>query len=411
VVYGPTSDSEKPTFLDELISQFRLVHSGPWLVTSNFNMIYQGADKNNDRLNRRLVGQFHHFLNDSVPKEIHLSGRLYTWSNERSHPTLERIDRAFMSMHWDEIFLNYDLQALSSSCLDHAPLLLRTDPDHQFKKRFTFRSFWTRCDGFLEVVQRAWHYPLWNATPFARLDWLFRNTARFLKSWSDRFLGNVRLQLALANEVVSRLEAARGRRALAMHEECLCKELKLKALELSSLQRTIARQESCVAWIREGDAPTRFFHAHANARRRHNFIRSFVPDGCVVIDEEAKAEVALDFFENILATPPTRARRIKLDQLDLSHVDMTGMCSRLVWAVIRALPPDKAPGLDGFSARFLQAAWPVIRHDLMMAFDSFWHLDARNLHSVNEALLTLLPKSAEALTVKDYIYLVDPHCG
>jgi hypothetical protein len=37
-----------------------------------------------------------------------------------------------------------------------------------------------------------------------------------------------------------------------------------------------------------------------------------------------------------------------------------------------------------------------------MAFDSFWHLDARNLHSVNEALLTLLPKSAEALTVKDY---------
>jgi hypothetical protein len=78
VVYGPTSDAEKPTFLDELISQFRLVHSGPWLVTSNFNMIYQGADKNNDRLNRRLVGQFHRFLNDSVPKEmpaVHLEQR------------------------------------------------------------------------------------------------------------------------------------------------------------------------------------------------------------------------------------------------------------------------------------------------------------------------------------------------
>jgi hypothetical protein len=79
------------------------------------------------------------------------------------------------------------------------------------------------------VVQRAWHCPLRNASPFARLDWLFRNTARFLKSWSDRFIGNVRLQLTLANKIVARLEAAMDRRNLASYEESLRKELKLKA--------------------------------------------------------------------------------------------------------------------------------------------------------------------------------------
>jgi hypothetical protein len=54
----------------------------------------------------------------------------------------------------------------------------------------------------MQVVEQAWNYPLRDANPFRRLDWLFRNTVRFLKSWSDHFVGNVRLQLEVAKEVV-----------------------------------------------------------------------------------------------------------------------------------------------------------------------------------------------------------------
>jgi hypothetical protein len=157
------------------------------------------------------------------------------------------------------------------------------------------------------VVRRAWHYPLWNTSPFARLDWLLRNTARFLKSWSDRFIGNVNLQQALDNEIVAWHDAAMDRRNLAPYEESLRKELKLKALGLSSLQRTIARQVSRVTWLHKGDASTCFFHAHANARRCRNFIRSLEHDGRVVVSEDDKAEATLQFFEGILAEPPSRA--------------------------------------------------------------------------------------------------------
>jgi hypothetical protein len=44
----------------------------------------------------------------------------------------------------------------------------------------------------------------------------------------------------------------------------------------------------------------------------------------------------------------------------------------------------------------------VIRADIMVAFDAFWHLDIRNMHIVNDALLVLLPKSTQAITVKEF---------
>jgi hypothetical protein len=70
------------------------------------------------------MGQFRCFLNDAVLKEIHLSGRLFTWSNERLHLTLECIDRAFSSNDWDNLFPNHVMQSLSLLCSDHAPLLI-----------------------------------------------------------------------------------------------------------------------------------------------------------------------------------------------------------------------------------------------------------------------------------------------
>jgi hypothetical protein len=110
-ISGPSNNESKSAFLEEL-REFLPLCSGPWLFTGDFNMIYKAADKNNSRLNRRLMGRFCRFLNDVSLKELHLGGRLFTWSNERSHPTLERIDREFVSKEWDEIYPNNDLHLL-----------------------------------------------------------------------------------------------------------------------------------------------------------------------------------------------------------------------------------------------------------------------------------------------------------
>jgi hypothetical protein len=72
-----------------------------------------------------------------------------------------------------------------------------------------------------------------------------------------------------------------------------------------------------------------------------------------------------------------------------------------VWNVNKALLHDKALGPDGFSARFLQASWNAIKADIMLAFDAFWRLDTRSFHSINEALMTLIPKKNDVVSLRD----------
>lgn len=59
-------------------------------------LIYRAKDKNNIRLDRRMMVRFYGFLDDLELQELFLHGRLFTWSNVRDHLTLECIDRDFI---------------------------------------------------------------------------------------------------------------------------------------------------------------------------------------------------------------------------------------------------------------------------------------------------------------------------
>jgi hypothetical protein len=132
-----------------------------------------------------------------------------------------------------------------------------------------------------------------------------------------------------------------------MHEEVLRHMLKLKALRLASLQRTIARKESHVLWLREGHAPTKFFHMYVNARGRKKCISHLVHGGWTLISEEDKAEAAFSFFTDLLGTTPARSNLIDLGTIGLPRQDLSHLCQPFtedeVWSVIRSLNPDKAP--------------------------------------------------------------------
>jgi exonuclease III len=158
-VYGPSdTDVAKEAFLHDL-QELRHSVVGPWLIVGDFNVIISAADKNNDRLNRRLMAKFRAMLNITEMKDIKLVGRRFTWSNEQNPPTLVRLDRAICNVDWDASFPNAQLTAISSSISDHCPLVLSCAGKIKRYSGFRFEAFWPHVEGYAQTVADAWVQP------------------------------------------------------------------------------------------------------------------------------------------------------------------------------------------------------------------------------------------------------------
>ena len=154
VVYGPTDHALKEGFLSEF-EGLATTCTGPCLICCDFNLIYQAQDKNNARLNCRLMQRFRRTIDALQLAELHLYGRLYTWSNERTRPTLERIDRVFSMVPWLESHPFHHLHCRSNGCSDHTPLLLVLFTEPWVLPRLHFEAFSPFVQGFAEVVVGA----------------------------------------------------------------------------------------------------------------------------------------------------------------------------------------------------------------------------------------------------------------
>lgn len=71
VVYGPQQDAEKIAFLQEL-QQLVPFTLPSWLILGDFNLIYKVEDKNNDKLDRRIMQQFKRTIDRLQIKKLNL---------------------------------------------------------------------------------------------------------------------------------------------------------------------------------------------------------------------------------------------------------------------------------------------------------------------------------------------------
>jgi len=405
-VYGPQGDDNKLLFMQEL-RDVRVACIGPWLVLGDFNLIARTEDKNNSLVNRAMMGRFRRLINDLELKELPMLGRKFTWSNHQDVPTLVRLDRVLCSTQWELLFPNCLLQSCATDGSDHCPLLLGLNDVQPGKARFHFEAFWTKLEGFQEGVATAWASEPVSHCPFDTLARKFRATVRSLQSWSQKKVGHVNSQLALAREVLHQLEIAQDNRALSRLELWLKNKLKPHCLALSSLQRTIARSRSRISWLSEGDANTALFHAHARHRKRKNFISKLISDdGVVLTKHEDKEHNIFAFYNNLLGRSIDREVTVNLTELDMPNLDRSELEAPFsveeVWKTINSLPSDKAPGPDGFTGKFYKVCWPIIKLDIMAAISAVWSRKFANFELLNSAFITLLPKKEDAISIKEY---------
>lgn len=231
-------------------------------------------------------------------------------------------------------------------------------------KHFHFENIWLKFDGYLDTVKAAWTCPYTNANPFRILEYKLQNTAIALKQWSSKHVRSIRLQLAIAKEIVYQLDLAQEHRQLNEGELFMRKDMKLKCLGLASLKHTIERQSCCLTFLAEGDTNTRFFHLQACHRRRRNLIETMRINEHEVVTEEAKADAFFEHFNSILGESSPRTVSLNFEELQLPSLQLDALdhcfSEEEVWKALLDIPVDKAPGPNGFTGLFYRSAWLVI---------------------------------------------------
>ncbi|XP_074271645.1 uncharacterized protein LOC141595577 [Silene latifolia] len=152
----------------------------------------------------------------------------------------------------------------------------------------------------------------------------------------------------------------------------LCNAERICAQEvvfLTKARMDFLKQKAKVAWVKEGDASTFFFHASIKRMRGRNRVYQIkdMHGRLCTKSEDIKAAFE-EYYVSLLGTSNQEIR--------LAMFDILG---------------TKAPGPDGFSSQFFKDSWNVVGKDVIKAIQSVFR-SGQLLKQCNNTLITLVPK-------------------
>jgi endonuclease/exonuclease/phosphatase family metal-dependent hydrolase len=153
----------KPTRSKKVLSELssfcsKCIH--PMLIGGDFNILRKDSDKNKLGGMNKWSSLFNSIIDFHYLIELELSGRLFTWSNNRNPPTYEKLDIFLVSPEWDLHYNNVSVFGLSRSFSDHVSLCLRTDFAPPLKRDFRYELCWKLRPDFKKLVENNWSLPV-----------------------------------------------------------------------------------------------------------------------------------------------------------------------------------------------------------------------------------------------------------
>jgi hypothetical protein len=164
------------------------------------------------------------------------------------------------------------------------------------------------------------------------------------------------------------------------------------------------RVKSRSLWLQAGDKNTTFFHKQAEAQKNFNTVTEINSQDQIIKDFKEIKKVAHSFFKDLFIAP--EADPLDLMSYPLSSVpEMVGnaenqklsapISMQEIRSALQQMEPDKAPGLDGFTIRFYNSCWPIIKKDLLRMVKKSQNCTKLG-GSTNSSFLALIPKEKGA---------------
>ena len=190
----------------------------PYIIGGDFNIIRFSSEKNKGGIHKHS-GIFNSIINSFGLIDLHLSGGKYTWSNNQSPPTLERLDRLLMDKSWENLFPSVVFFKLPREMSDHNPTILTDNISISLPKiNFRFKLSWLKHPEYLSRVQEIWNSPCHAESAFDRIQLKLKKFKQHFKGWGFNNQGIERKIKQQLNEELLILEQIEEQAFLSLEQ-------------------------------------------------------------------------------------------------------------------------------------------------------------------------------------------------
>jgi hypothetical protein len=245
-----------------------------------------------------------------------------------------------------------------------------TKPERPLRR---YEVMWEREPSLAATVEEAWSRRI-PVQDLGDVHSSMKSIMSSMYSWKMQYFKSVPRELEKRrNELESLLQAS--------DEESLEKKAKLtkEMDEILYREEIMWLQRSRGAWLREGDQNTKYFHRRASWRRKKNRICKLKrEDGTWTMDTHEMEGMAIDFFKKLYAREEDIQPEIITELLqqcvgsEINEKLCAPFTEKEISDTLFQIGPLKAPGPDGFPARFLQRNWDLLRDDVVRAVQRFF---------------------------------------
>lgn len=187
-LYGPTKQSEKALFWEELDTTGRLWDC-PWLIAGDFNVVRQKSERSSGRISKSERVHFQSFIDEFGLLEFDRMGPSFTFSNGQSIPSRSRLDRFLANAKWFETFRDHTENVRGFYKSDHRLLLLQDSAVGFGPKPFRFEKFWLEREDLIPLLRQWWEADHTQGRPGYVLFKKLKNLKSNIKSWAKANFG------------------------------------------------------------------------------------------------------------------------------------------------------------------------------------------------------------------------------
>ncbi|KAE8656259.1 hypothetical protein F3Y22_tig00117005pilonHSYRG00262 [Hibiscus syriacus] len=318
----------------------------------------------------------------------------FTWASGTRARTFvcERIDRFVAKNDWGFLFPDARVDTVPMASSDNSAIVLSlegvTVTRSARRDYFKFDVCWANEDKCRDIVHRVWE----NVEDYFEVK--VGKLGNSLGDWQ-------RLRRSKAKREEKRLRGAILRIDFGPFTEESC-DLRRKVMadlkDVLDKDEMFWLQRSRVAWLKDRDRNSSFFHASANGLRKKNWIEGLESEGGVWCDRlEDIFGIASSYFSSLFSSSAANPDEEILQAIEqcIEPCDNDMLCREFsveeVTTVFSQVNPSKAPGFDGLPSQFFLSFWNIVGCDFVNLCLSLLN-GTMDFDYVNRTIVVLIPK-------------------